>query len=432
MRIKRKVIVLSAVAVLALSAYGFVDFSTSQELSAEMTKAQSDGLPLTATALNHAAIPDEQNAAFFVNKAIAMTKANPKLPKIPSRSVEFKHLESYSAKDYSILPAYRSIIDTYRQAAKMPSMDFKWNWNLGPNLALPEFSYLRDATRLLIVDADEKLSRGDQSGYEELQEAAHLVRLIKTQPLLIGQLVAVANAAIIDNEVEHLIWHEHAASLGTKLVSILKAMGPPPLSREAIKSEFFLSLQVFAMIQKSPSAVDSMSSAFRDNRISTLPLYFPPYQKSSQRQSVAYWRAYAKDLPSDANDVIGEIDASIRADQRAQTLSRTVPLLAVILPDFTEAPRAYGRELAKRRTLYTLLERLDPSVKSLLRPEDTMDPFTNKPLIVKSKPNGVLVYSVGSDLTDNGGVRRIQGKDISPLEGQDVVSEFPAPARAKV
>jgi hypothetical protein len=53
-----------------------------------------------------------------------------------------------------------------------------------------------------------------------------------------------------------------------------------------------------------------------------------------------------------------------------------------------------------------------PNLSALgLPPETLIDPFTEKPLIVKRKPTGWLVYSVGANRVDDGG-SLAKGEDI--------------------
>ncbi|OJW17789.1 MAG: hypothetical protein BGO49_26680 [Planctomycetales bacterium 71-10] len=56
--------------------------------------------------------------------------------------------------------------------------------------------------------------------------------------------------------------------------------------------------------------------------------------------------------------------------------------------------------------------------------EATIDPFTGKPLIVKKRPDGWLVYSVGPDLVDDGGTFH-EAKDI----GFEPVAKEAAPSQ---
>lgn len=87
-------------------------------------------------------------------------------------------------------------------------------------------------------------------------------------------------------------------------------------------------------------------------------------------------------------------------------------LTDLVLPAIHAAREATERNRATMRCLRALnavtrLERQGVEVTGLndlkLPAEETIDPFTGKPLLMNKLPNGWVIYSVGKDLEDNGG-----------------------------
>jgi hypothetical protein len=84
----------------------------------------------------------------------------------------------------------------------------------------------------------------------------------------------------------------------------------------------------------------------------------------------------------------------------------------LMLPAIQSAREATERTVATQRCLgilncVTRLEQQGVKVTTLadlkLPAEAITDPFTGKPLLMKSRPDGWLIYSVGTDLKDDGG-----------------------------
>jgi len=103
--------------------------------------------------------------------------------------------------------------------------------------------------------------------------------------------------------------------------------------------------------------------------------------------------------------------AKVRAEERIRRIKATVRLLAAEL-----SIRCYQQEKGHPPA------RLDELVPKFLKAVP-QDPFTGKPLIYRPQETDWLLYSVGPDRVDNGGLHRV-GKGTSP-PGTDLFYDQP-------
>jgi hypothetical protein len=126
--------------------------------------------------------------------------------------------------------------------------------------------------------------------------------------------------------------------------------------------------------------------------------------------------------------------------RKMQELDWWTPMSAMLLPALSRAGDAVTSAEARKVTSIVALalerhrlakgsypDALEELVPSLL-PELPPDPFTGQPLLYVNTGDRVVVYSVGANLTDDGGVEPAPGTRSFPSSG-DVVFTLKEPAK---
>jgi hypothetical protein len=180
---------------------------------------------------------------------------------------------------------------------------------------------------------------------------------------------------------------------------------------------------------ESISQISAMGSGAEDSR----PL---PFERQFMRSAkvkdafdaryIEIYREVFRTLPRDAEQWEAAVEAMRRIERKVESdssLSNT--LNRIMMPVFTQAGEAVGQTIARRRVsqcAVRLLEmRLGGALPAKLPNFDkiSIDPFTGHRLIYRREGNGFIVYSVGRDGNDDGGIRTSKAG-----AGRDVVAEF--------
>jgi hypothetical protein len=130
-------------------------------------------------------------------------------------------------------------------------------------------------------------------------------------------------------------------------------------------------------------------------------------------------------MPSDPEDVMGMMKAStgVERELSAKMAAKDVryALASMIMPGFGGFASTFGMDVARRRALTCLLDGLGKTPRPaglVTRGKDSTDPYTGKPMVVRSSAKEYVVYSVGPDGRDDGG-------DPRPSFRNDIVSYYP-------
>jgi hypothetical protein len=371
---------------------------------------------------------DRDNAALIYQEAFANLTP---LAKAPFRTAdlwldvsEYK----YDPNDKE-LPAFLAsqerALALFRQAAAMPGCWFEHDYFKGVEMLLPEIDQLRQGAYLLALDAHERAAHGDSRG--TLDDVSAMVGIAQhiNDPILISFLVSAAIEKAAGKVLENVlpVIKPNTEDLGLfKLdatVSYRRAF-----HRACQMEEPGLGLSLYTAVF-APSSAGVSLDWLRDARghpdpimesfgmaLLQSPFYrvfflqddLAGYRKAMQRiqnlaerpyyETAKDWEAFDLSLRTHipgvfAKRIIPGADrcaiAAAKADA-AHQLSR----LAIAMTGYRVK---YGRYPAK----------LDDLVPEFLA-NIPGDPFDGQPLRMKRADKEVLLYSVGRDLKDDGGV----------------------------
>jgi hypothetical protein len=386
---------------LILNAY-FV-WSTSIQLARRLVDLRQAGDPIQLADLARDPIPPEKNADVFLRRAADDLDAIQKellaiYPKsgYPPETVAPADQERVE----KIFAAYPQVMPLLEQAADCPDNDPQLDCSL-PTTRFLEIYYNRPdkhrlLNRVMLARSAFLLSKGRPADALSTQLLTlRLTRQWRREPLMIGYLVTVAC--------------ELGAMQGVNRV--LQAGPVSPSARQALDAELVLhdTMDGYNWALRSERAFSL--STLREYRVTVfwLTRYFGNdamlrlvdlYDQFLEKGS----RPYAK--------VVSEQSAATRPSFSFQNPLRNLvtllePSLAAIR-DPVERTRAMSRSL---RVLNAIQARVPagsdqaPKLTDLGLPEPaTIDPYNGEPLHVKKLPEGWMVYSVGTNLVDDGGI----------------------------
>jgi hypothetical protein len=390
-----------ATAVLLIVNAYFV-WSTGSRLERRLVELRQAGDPVQITDFAHAPIPPEKNADSFLRRAADDLDATQKellamYPKVGSPTGAVSPADGEKLE--KVFAAYPAVIPLLEQAADCPDSDPQLDCTLPASRFLEPFmdrtSKHRLIYRVLRARSAMLLSKGRAD--EALANQVLALRLTRRwwrEPSLIGYLVTVACEQVAMDGVNQ----------------VLQAGPVSPSARQALDSELALhdTMQGYTWALRSERAF-SLSS------IRELP-------------GTRFWlmRGFSNDVMSRCIDLYDwYLEMASRSYAQVVAARNTSPppgggtnfygpLVTLLIPSLdavrppAERTRAVSRSLRILNAIQTRVppgSDLVPKLSDLGLPaETTIDPFNGEPMHVKRLPEGWMVYSVGTNLIDDGGI----------------------------
>lgn len=415
----------------------------------EIAQAKKDGLPTTAEVFSPAIDPVKNGAPALVAAAKSVRDQVgdlAKKAKEPQKTVLQLSGRGWSrtvATNDSILqPAIAKLkpsLDKAVRATKMPDFRFDRDYSRGFDLLFPEYADFKTLTRWLSVRAILRANSGDDAGMaEDLTAMAKISAACGSEDFLIGFLVQVATESITLQTMEQCLT-EAKGRPGTVLAvrRAMKAFGPVPNVKEALRGEYLLSMMSMQKLIKdrNPKDLEMMTSYGEESDASSRMFSELMLTQGLLESNAANFLRITREnylaLPKDpleltkAKAIIAATDKKL--DAEANNINYV--FARIMVPVFANASEAFVRSAQQRRLLEVLLVSLEERnrtgkfptklpVKGVL----ATDLFDGGPLRYSLIDGKLKIYSVGPDGFDNGGTRQSGGasKDI------DIVVSFPS------
>lgn len=289
---------------------------------------------------------------------------------------------------------------------------------------LPMVQEVREAASVAKFDAQMRAQEGDYDGALESCRACLIAgRSSEPNSTLIQMLVRFAIQAVCLNEVERtLAQGEPSPAALASMQSLLENEHAQHLFVEGIRGERGMSFQAIEHIRKSSSgntgaAVAGTFPGSPQNGLlyKVLGFVLAPFAGSIEANQIKCLETLtelieATKLPeAEQAPIFSHIDA-LSKDWRQPALFR------MLLPAVTKVREANLRNQARLRCAILALAAEGyrrqhgswPSYLEPLIPHDApqigIDPYTGTSLFLKRLPDGVVIYSVGANRADDGGV----------------------------
>jgi hypothetical protein len=422
---------------------GFIAWNlAAPEQDARILAIREKGYPTSLRELDawYTRVPDSQNAALIFTNAFLQPSLTNALTVVgetnwvPARG----HLigKGAGAELSAVLATNLTLLDLFHSATGLTNSRYPINLKQGFQVLLPHLAKVKGAVQLLTAEALLEASNGEiEKALAAVRAAGAVGDSLAEEPLLISQLVRFASWAIIWKRCELII---NGATLSDQQLKTLQT-----LFQDAEKSD--------AMVRGLAGERASGLSVFMgspDRMYIFGGLDSPPALKERLRASLYIGLLKSTGLLRKDKafylDVMATNIAAAEAPfperltlaQQANTAAMSPPSRLMIfsrmlLPALGKAMQRDGDHTARMRTAQTAIavERfrrahngelptdLNALVPAYL-PSVPHDPFDGQPLRFKRLNSGYVVYSIGSDLRDDGGSegdpnKRASAKDIT-------------------
>lgn len=388
-------------------------------LEKQREAARREGIPLIPEDLKrNPPVPESENAGPLLKE---LTRRYSAIPEAEKRAYD-KLYEAFSkspddpaarAALQKGLVSYTELLALAERASALPHCDMGYDFSLGPNLLFPEFAVLRHFARMFAARA--WLATEADAAWEDIARTAKLGNLIFETPCIIAALVGVAIHGIADRAYIATLKRFGPSS---KARETLQAFGPPPEPEHYFGGEVILGTVAMKLLREGKLrggeiVGDSEDSSAWRSIAGVAPIAAPIWEK----QILLFWR--------EAYPIVREVQRTGRYEElgpRLEALGKSWErdrinvaqnLMALILfPVFSQATtKTHVHTLALRRLRETALALSEEKAKTGAFPATSAlptDPFSpeKQPLRYKKESAGCVLYSVGQDEKDDGGVEK--------------------------
>lgn len=411
------------------------------ELRRALNTIEAKGWPTTIDSLRPPAVPDAENAAPLLNRALLQMAGgrldlHPLSPAFEALTkpwnggtnvIERLRADASLAADVKAGLAVREVVevlDLLHEASTRRACDFKLRYEEGPALRLPHVSPIRSAIRILCLKAWVEASGGDgRRALGTLRDAFAISGMMLDDGVIISLLVSTSgDRTILDALPQILV----AAPAGSIAPADLEAVsGDLARRRLALRPAFVRAMDgeriVFgqwafdAALGGSRQGADLAAILNGGAPGGTLALIFAQPLHPLFKSDCALYLSLMSEMRGQAGQPF-DPSAADRLSARVNSLPRWAILSRLVTPAFgaiftavTETECALdvaGVGLALEQ--HRLAKGAYPaSLEDLSLPGGVpKDPFTGRPPVYRPSAAGVLVYGFGKNARDDEGRRR--------------------------
>ena len=388
-------------------AYALTDIpSAASKFKENEAKAKSAGLFTTTDELLASfEVPENENGAALMKEVLDEYAA--KYEKLRYFGTDNKTEDKpLIVETYQKFEPFWQKVD---QAAKLKYCVFPRNRRPLVNTLYPEFAPLKSMIKLAGYRASVALDQNQpKQAAEAWRRGASIALMADDEPILIGILVRIAGESIVEESIRKALnqrgndpaWR--AAAWET-----LQRLDQPLDFAKTMKTEHIFALEGFDVLSKTPNLMIGMDG--NETTEGRLLRFFGkiPFAGAATNSRVhEIYAEFYKRLGTDPYDIKKVSDSGDWMDREINNkkgLSYTV--VKILLPVFAQAGKACAKSYAQRNVLMQAIKLLeDPTQKDLpLKGRYTLDSDGN-PLRFKEDKNRRVIYSIGPNFKDDGGV----------------------------
>jgi hypothetical protein len=375
-----------------------------------------------ALALAPPRIVDRDNAALVYEKAFNTMDKGDALPKEWSETwsnladdPQKPGFDADSAPLRAFMKRQEPAIAFLRRAAAMPDCSFERNWAApGFDMLLPELSDLRQAARLLVVDA--RLKAADGKPREALENVAAVFAMAQHtqhEPIVISALVAMSIDTAGSEGLESVLAACRPSADDLKVLAIDDSLSFQHIMPRVFQMEEAFGLSAFPMVSEGDMGMHALGLNVESFLVPLLPVwrvYLLPDEIFSYRNVMGEFRSLAARPYYQTHIEWKRTEARLFENHRMGILTKMlVPALGRCMEVAAKADARHRlAAIAVAATSYRLKTgRLPARLEDLVpefMPAVPVDPFDGKPMKMAAAPGGgMVIYSVGADFKDDGG-----------------------------
>ncbi len=423
-------IILALLIVTPVAVWSIWCWSAQRKLDAVLDELRQRGEPLTIAELAPPEIPDEENAAVLYEKAYAQFKALPRetrsrLQKLVRKSKFLEKAELEEAR--GILNSCRNILDLLHEGARRPKCRFTVDYNvLAMRVSWEHIKLVRNLSQVLRLSAMVNLA--ERNSDQALSECADLLRLahgLHNEPMLVAMLMqsGVSNSALMQLERGLDVSYPSESAL-REVLSLLENYGYRKRVLLAMRGNRCFGLSAYRLSFGNPASWPKVPFSLTGEIPEELELGTKSLLIAGPiliNDCVVYLRMMDLVVRNSEKPFFAKVFASTEYRELYKKtwggnpwspprLSRFLLPVTDNLTLTVERPAALmglGKTGICLR-LYRMKNGAYPEKLSALVPEflDKLpaDPFSGKDYIYRREGKGFIVYSVGVNMVDDGGV----------------------------
>jgi hypothetical protein len=404
------------IVILALAvSYAVLLAWSGRSLARAYAALEKDGRPMTAEDLVPPEIPDTENAALVYESVVLQLKAQKadqgdlfsRLSTLAGDMLD-DSWTSNNVRTFRLLmqsPEAARALHAIQEGASKPGCRYNLDYSQGAGILLPHLNDLRHLSRILCVSARLQAEGGDgPAAWRTTLTALRFANALQAEPLLISQLVRIAQFSLADDAV-HAVCRtavptpEVSGQLGV-LLRAFDDMAPFVASMDGerlLLGEWAFNLPRSQLRQSGLPGRGSLGITL---------LAFSPLLKRDHAAYLEIMHEYARmarrpHSPKDAG----------RGAQMLLQVPKYCIFTRLLAPALSKAKARYIEMTAKARTTQAGLAVLTYARNRGAYPESLAacgaqaltDPFTGKALLYRAFDDGFLVYSAGRNQKDDGG-----------------------------
>ena len=405
-------------------AHSALNIYASVQLNRELAAIRQKGDPLQFSEIEPPLVPPARNAALVYARATKSLHFSPEERSAlqTSRRNVTPQIEKQIA---SAISNNREALDLARRAAFMPECRFPLDWKSDPTrMRFPYYAQVRELARLLATDARIKAKQGD--GTAALLDARAIFGIshhLSEEPYLIGYLVAQSVNSLAHRALADAL---ERVSLSVPQARALEASLPKDdwtkAFRRCLVGERMMGIFAFENLGKAASDIAEVEDetdedfGFPPPSWTRAPLLWiwRPVLILDEVQTLRLWRRL---LDSPGSQQVPRTPEFGRAqDEAVDNAPFNALLTKILFPVFSRASdnrdsaevRRRQREVALALTCFRTAHgryptRLSEAQASWNKPLP-LDPYSAKPFVYRPTAKGFVLYSIGVNRSDDGGV----------------------------
>ncbi len=426
------VFVVASAAVLWPVALAIVAWRAEARLAGAVAEIASRGEPLMPADLVRPPIPAEENAASVYEKAFAAIELSEEDEELLSdlrRGESSLDDPEMGARARDIAKRNEEALRLIHRAADMPRCDFGIDWSKGHDVTFPHYPKLRTCARLLVFESLVLLDVGKVDEAAECGVTVFQLARAADDPSLIGQLVRYGIIATGWDALQ-LVLHDAEAepSVCRRLAADIARIDLVHSLVQALKGDRALGRGLFAVLRSTRDPFEALEKTQRGEEMESSGAgeQDRPARKGRPRYHARWWLACDELEYLERMEVaIGEASRPYREALAAVEGLHRVPVTYVPPPAVVTVMQtpAFGRTFASRDQAIARLGMAEialslkaykvergeypESLEELavfVGQELPMDPFSEGPFVYRREGAGFLLYSLGANLEDDGGV----------------------------
>lgn len=394
-------------------------------LPAERIAAKREGIPLSISEMQGAHLSPQDDAAPDYVRLTQILKARP-IPAAEEGVCSKSLREPLAPADWvalqSLLKRRSDVVTLAHKAAAKRGCNFHRNWSLGPTLEFPEYTYMRQAIRLITAESILMAHEGRPAeGLQNLEAGFRIAQHAGADRFLIGYLVEAAGHAITLRGLQVILRSQAPQEAYARQArALLEHYPAQPDLLGAMRFE--LGVDVVTLQSLRTGDMRTLSAIVDDKPGGQVPVLNASEQRLYQRLIDA-WEAdtlhFGRQILAAAQAPSAHRLSEYRKLQNYRPLSED-PLHAwrvLALPYPESLEENLHRQLARHRTTRMGIEVLLVRATSgsfpteLPSSAEASDPYNGRSLGYRREGKGFVVYSVGKDGNFNGGTPESEKTD---------------------